>query len=60
MPSNVALTLCFVRGNPAFIDCLTTGVILACGKAPKILWRINFPWYKETEASASLARLLLK
>ena len=60
MSPNAALVLCFVIGVPAVVDCLTTGVILACGKAPKILWRINFPWYKKTEASASLARLLLK
>ena len=60
MPPNVALALCFVVGIPVVIDCLTTGIILACGKAPKIIWRINFPWCKEREASASLVRLLLK
>lgn len=59
MPPNVALVLCFVVGIPAVIDCLT-GIILACGKAPKIIWRINFFWYKEPEAFASLVRLLLK
>lgn len=50
MPPNVALVLCFVVGIPAVIDCLTTGIILACGKDPKITWRIHFPWYKEPEA----------
>lgn len=60
MPPNVALALCIVVGIPAFIDCLTTGIIFACGKAPKIIWRINFFWYKEPEAFASLVRLLLK
>lgn len=32
MPPNVALTLCFVRGVPAVVDCLTTGIILALEK----------------------------
>lgn len=35
MPPNVVLALCIVVGVPAFIDCLTTGIIFACGKAPK-------------------------
>lgn len=29
MPPNVVLALCIVVGLPAFIDCLTTGIILA-------------------------------
>ena len=29
MPPNVALALCIVVGIPAFIDCLTTGIIFA-------------------------------
>lgn len=35
MPPNVALVLCFALGIPAVIDCLTAGIILVCGKAPK-------------------------
>lgn len=60
MPPNVALVPCFVVRIPVVIDCLATGIILACGKAPKIIWRIHSPWYKEPEAFASLVRLLLK
>ncbi len=35
MPPNVALAPCIVVGIPAVVDCLTAGIIFACGKAPK-------------------------
>ena len=42
MPPNVALALCIVVGIPAFIDCLTTGIILAREK-PKNPLEDQFP-----------------